>query len=885
MRKSEEKLARELLKQEEERTKTKRKEHIYSTSDINGKNLTIKDKFSMVKNNDSKNDKKDNTDYTKKENEYLLETPLPYSLASDCIPIEKVIDGVIKTEDNRYLRIVEVFPVNFMLKSAADQDSIIYNFRKYLTVAPAKIQIKSIAIKSDATKLTSKIDEKISKEINQKCIDLMEDYKALVNDISASEGVTRRFFMIVEHEKNVAKSESEKEIISSLNSTCGNIVSYLKGCGNNVNVPNGELARNDTVRFIYDILNRNRATNNDYLDHINDVHFYYKNTYGEEAAKNIPPAEFMAPNDIFFGKDYTQIDDVFYDFLFLAPDGYAPRQYGGWLSPLINAGDGIDVDIFIQKEDKKKMFERIGRKLRMDSATSSGVSASTTEYDQIQTAMDSGIYLKRNLGIGSEEFYYTSIMLTISASSIETLVRKKEAVISFLKAREMKVLGCDYLQKEAFESYLPICKANKFLFDRSKRNVLTSGLASFYPFTSFEICDPDGIFIGMNENGSMVVLDLFNTTMLNNANMSILGVAGAGKTYLLQLIATRLRRNDIQTFVIAPTKGHEFRRACNAIGGEFVTIAPSSNQCINIMEIRKKDTTAKKKLNIYAEESELAEKIQFLHIAFELLIPDITIEEDQLLDEAIINTYSKKGITFDNNSLFKEDGSGEYKEMPILGDLYNELLKNEAAKRVANIINRLVNGSARSFNNHTNVNLDNKYIVLDISPLEGSPLLPFVMLLVLDTVYSIAKEDITTKKAIIIDEAGQVIGSKSNSKAANYVSEIFRIIRGYGGSAICATQNYSDFMALEDGAYGKVILNNSQTKIILQLGTKEARSVQELLELSNDEYERIIHSEKGHGILSANGNNVPIHVKASIMENNLITTDRGENEKLAIGTN
>ena len=154
------------------------------------------------------------------------------------------------------------------------------------------------------------------------------------------------------------------------------------------------------------------------------------------------------------------------------------------------------------------------------------------------------------------------------------------------------------------------------------------------------------------------------------------------------------------------------------------------------------------------------------------------------------------------------------------------------------------------------------------------------MFIVLDMVYSIAKEDITKKKVIAIDECGEIIGAKSNAKAAAYVNEIFAIIRGYGGSAICATQNYSDFMALEDGKYGKGILNNSKTKIILNLEKKEAKEVQNVLDLSEDEFEKIISFERGHGLLSSNGNNVPIHFKASAKENALITTDRGENERL-----
>lgn len=105
-------------------------------------------------------------------------------------------------------------------------------------------------------------------------------------------------------------------------------------------------------------------------------------------------------------------------------------------------------------------------------------------------------------------------------------------------------------------------------------------------------------------------------------------------------------------------------------------IAPGSDYGINIMEIRPSDQSARIILDGEASQrSELAMKIQSLHIFFTILIPDITHEERQLLDEAFILTYKEKGITHDNASLWDENHPGKYKEMPILGDLYRILLK------------------------------------------------------------------------------------------------------------------------------------------------------------------------------------------------------------------
>ena len=294
------------------------------------------------------------------------------------------------------------------------------------------------------------------------------------------------------------------------------------------------------------------------------------------------------------------------------------------------------------------------------------------------------------------------------------------------------------------------------------------------------------------------------------------------------------------------------------------------------MEIRRVDRSVDELLDgPGVEKSMLAAKIQRLHIFFSLLIPDMSHEERQLLDDALIRTYREKGITHDNNTLEDPVHPEFYREMPVLGDLYEVLRQSPDTRRLANIINRLVNGSARTFNQQTNVSLDNKYIVLDISELTGD-LLTVGMFVALDFVWDKAKENRTQAKAIFIDECWQLIGANSNRLAAEFVLEIFKIIRGYGGSAICATQDINDFFALEDGKYGKGIINNSKTKILLNLEEEEARRVQSILHLSEAEVMEITHFERGNGLISTNNNNVTVEIKCSQLEKELITTDRKE---------
>lgn len=188
--------------------------------------------------------------------------------------------------------------------------------------------------------------------------------------------------------------------------------------------------------------------------------------------------------------------------------------------------------------------------------------------------------------------------------------------------------------------------------------------------------------------------------------------------------------------------------------------------------------------------------------------------------------------------------------MPILGDLHKLLEANPLTQRLAIIVSRFVTGSAQSFNQQTNVNLENKYVVIDISELKGK-LLPVGMFIGLDYIWDQVKSDRTKRKAIYIDEIWQLIGASSNRQAGEFCQEIFKIARGYGAAAIAASQDLSDFFSLEDGKYGRAIINNSKTKIILNLEPDEAEYVRETLKLTRTEIRSITQFERGEALISS----------------------------------
>lgn len=786
------------------------------------------------------------------------------------LSIDKIENGVIFTKDGRYLKILEIEPINFLLRSAREQRNIIYSFVSYLKIAPVKMQFKVLTKKADLNKHLNQVNEDMRVETDERCKMQQIDYIRFIKQIGTREAVSRRFFLIFEYEPFMPNRKGDlNEMYSVLKTAERSARNYLFQCGNDV------VEHEDDDEFLADVVYSllNRSSNQLFEDRTSEI--AEKCSIENRDMDSVHINEFVSPEKIdFTHMDYIMIDGLFVTYMYIPSDGYKSHVMAGWLSLLVNAGEGIDVDLFVSKQTKDKVQFKLGQQIRINRSKIKEASDTNTDFDDLEGAIRSGYFLKDGLA-NNEDFYYMNVLVTITAKNKIELEWRVNEMKKLLISQDITIKTCSFYQEQAFRMCLPILNIEKRLYDKSKRNVLTTGVASCYPFTSFEISDDNGILLGVNKhNNSLVIVDIFNSKKYKNANMAILGTSGAGKTFTMQLMALRMRRKNIQVFILAPLKGHEFHRACKNIGGEFIQISPASSNCINIMEIRKIDNTANELLDgPILDKSFLAGKIQRLHIFFSLLIPDMSYEEKQLLDEAMVITYANKGITHQNETL--DNGRGGYVEMPVLGDLYEVLMGKPETRRLANILNRLVNGSAKTFNQQTNVNLDNKYTVLDISELSGD-LLTVGMFVALDYVWDKAKEDRTKEKAIFLDELWQLIGASSNKLAAEFVLEIFKIIRGYGGSAICATQDLNDFFALDGGKYGKGIINNAKTKIILNLEEDEAARVQDILKLSETELMNITHFERGSGLISTNSNNVTVEFRASDFEKELITTDRAE---------
>ena len=449
---------------------------------------------------------------------------------------------------------------------------------------------------------------------------------------------------------------------------------------------------------------------------------------------------------------------------------------------------------------------------------------------------------------------------------LDNILNKLEGLI---QGKGMQCKRAYFRQEQSFLTTIPLMNNSNDLKDSAKRNVLTSGLVSTYPFISSSIFDEEGIFIGTNiYNNSLVFIDRYNSQKYKNSNICIFGTSGAGKSFYTKLLILRNRLLGIEQYIIDPDR--EYGKLCENLEGTLLKIGPNSNTYINIFDIREENLEDN-------EKGYLANKLGKLIGFFNLVFGNLNEEEKALLEEKLIELYKNKEITFDDESLYKKEEKkivikpifkNTY-DMPILEDFYNLLGKDEKTKKFQIKLIPFVKGSLKFFNNYTNVNLKNSLIVADVYEL-GEENLKYGMFIFIDLFWNRIKKDRNRKKAIYLDEIWRLIGVTSNKEVASFIYKIFKTIRKYGGSAVAITQDISDLFSLEEGTYGKSILNNSEIKTFFALEEENIKVLEKYTNLSEKEKIEIKSLKRGESLMFIGNEHILTKIEAADFEKIII---------------
>lgn len=571
-------------------------------------------------------------------------------------------------------------------------------------------------------------------------------------------------------------------------------------------------------------------------------------------------------------RDYIVVDGVFHAYLYITGYGYSTTVGSCWLAPLVEAGEGVNVSFSFTRQNREKILSKIAQTTMLNRSRMRDVGDTRQDYEELDSAITSGLYLKDVMNRQGEDFYYMHTLIEVVADDPDTLEQRVTAVEKLCVSVDMIARRCDYANEQGFLSTLPLVTLDGDIERKSRRNALTTGVAAAFPFVSYEHSDRNGIFLGLNlYNKSPVFLDPYDDYKYTNGNWWIGGNSGAGKSVTLQCLAGRLREQGKRVVCVIPKKGHEFRPNCEQLGGLYLRLSPSSRDCPNIMAIRRKTLDAYAGIQELAarDDSVLADKISRLIIWYSLQKKDLTEEDKNYLDASLVECYDRYGITFDNASVVDENGA--FKEMPIIPDWYNVLLEKAETKHLAVVLTRYVTGSAAAMGRRNHIIIDNKYIVLDTSGMPDDLILPGIYWAI-DVANDIIMNAGGELSALIADELWSLVGAGSNPLAAAYVQEMVKTIRGLGGIAITSTQGMQDLFSLEGGKYGKGILDSSRIKFVMQMEEQEARLIQQILNLSEEEVRQITRFRRGEGLLCIGYNHVPVAFHVTKKEYDAITT-------------
>ena len=547
---------------------------------------------------------------------------------------------------------------------------------------------------------------------------------------------------------------------------------------------------------------------------------------------------------------------------------YYREQNDILLKTLLDTNINMNISIFYEKQDQYKTIKDLTYHIGNVGVDINDKNKNREDIDIAIYTYNDAKYIRKEMQVNNEDLYFLYIYVNVFADNLKDLNFYLNNIEGLMQSKGMKTRRANFREEQVFRSCLPMAENDVDIKNSARRNVLTSGLISTYPFITSSIFDEEGIFIGKNiYNNSLIFVDRYNTEKYRNANMCIFGTSGAGKSFYTKLLILRYRLMGIEQYVIDPER--EYVNLAKELNGTEIKIGPSSNTFVNVFDIREESLED-------GEKGYLATKIAKLIGFFNLIFGELDEEEKAILEDKIIELYNSKNINFDDESLFIENKnniiSKKFKsslDMPILEEFYDILKIDEKTKKFSIKLIPFIKGSLNFFNNYTNIELNNKLIIADVYEL-GEENLKYGMYLFTELFWDKIKINRKNKKAIYLDEIWRLIGVTSNREVASFIYKIFKTIRKYGGSGVAITQDISDLFSLENGIYGKSILSNSSIKSFFLLEEDNIKILAENVNLSEKEKIEIKSLKRGESLMFIGDSHILAKIECSEKEKKII---------------
>ncbi len=533
--------------------------------------------------------------------------------------------------------------------------------------------------------------------------------------------------------------------------------------------------------------------------------------------------------------------------------GYPRQLFTGWLSSIINLDEEIDLSMFIYPVESQVVLENLRKKVsQLEAGLQIDAEKGRVRDPGKQAAIIDAEQLRDSLQIGEERFFRLGMYFTIYSKSLEELEIIQHKVETILGQQLVYSKPATVQMEQGLNSTLPQMTDQLMV----RRNMNTGALSTSYPFTSADLTQENGILYGINMHNSGLVL--FDRFTLENANMVVFAKSGAGKSFAVKLEALRSMMMGTEIVIIDPE--NEYERLCDAVGGTYIRMSLNSTTRINPFDlpqvIDKEDG-----------DNALRSNLITLHGLMRLMMGGaLSPTEEADLDQALIDTYAKAGITGDPLT--------HQTPPPTISDLYETLLHMQGTgPSMAQRLRKYTSGTfAGIFSQQSNVNINNNMVVFNIRDLEDE-LRPVGMYIVLNHIWNKTKSD-KRRRNLIIDEAWQLLKYQDS---ANFMFSLAKRARKYYLGLTTISQDVEDMMSSQ---MGRAIVSNSSMQLLLKQSTSAVDVLSAVFKLTSEEQKRLSQFPVGQGLLFAGQNHVHVQIIASPTETSLISTSPEEIKKV-----
>lgn len=555
--------------------------------------------------------------------------------------------------------------------------------------------------------------------------------------------------------------------------------------------------------------------------------------------------DLIAPSSMEFEYDKIRLNGTYGKTFFV----YAYPRFieTNWLSPVVNFDVTMDISMFIYPTSSTAIMKFLKKKVAQIQSTMRIEQEKGMVADPaMETALQDAEELRRNIQRGEEKFFQYALYFTIYADDEEGLRKIQTRLESTLGGKMVLTKGADLQAEHGFNTSLPLALDELEV----TRNMNTGPLSTTFPFTSSDLTSNEGILYGINRhNDSLIIFDRF---ALENANSVVFATSGAGKSYAVKLEILRSMMMGTDVIVIDPE--NEYEALANMVGGTYLKVSLNSDRRINPFDLP---------LALKDEEEKpgdlLRSNIITLHGLLNLMLGKLTPEEEGLMDKALIDTYSLKGITMETQS------PGEM-EPPTMEDLYEVLSSMKGGENLAQRLQKYTVGTfAGIFNKPTNVDLGTGMIVFCIRDLEDL-LRPIAMYIILNYIWNRVRSSLK-RRILVIDEAWSLV---QYDDSARFLYGLVKRARKYYLGITTITQDVDDFIKSK---YGHPIITNSSMQLLLKQAPSSVEGLAKIFNLTEGEKYLLLNSTIGQGLFFAGLKHVAIQIIASYAEDKVITTN------------